>query len=199
MQNNRGFTLVELMLAMALLSFVLAIVSVGFLQIGKIYQSGVASRNTQQVSRRIMEDIAREVRSATAIIVPVNTSTDNELCLEANSSFVRYQRTTDGTFKKAIYSGGDCTSAIPGGATVTLLIDPSLNNNHGLKARKFTTKPIKDASNASGSVEVNLVVTTGADDLVNSDNTCKPGDAGSQFCATTSLTNTISIRGINND
>lgn len=197
--GSRGFTLVELLLAMALFSFMLAILSLGFLQIGKIYQSGVASRSTQQTARAVMEDVAREVRGATAILVPVDSSTDNELCLQANSQVIRYQRGSDDSLTKAIYNG-DCTGTIPNGAVKFNLVDPSSNNNHGLRAQSFVTKPIKDAANANGSVEVSLVVSTSQEnDLVDANGGCKAGVTGSQFCSSTSLTNTVSIRGVNND
>src|SRR5579859_2625197 len=62
-----GFTLVELIVAMAFFSFMMAIISIGFIQITHIYQAGVSSRRTQEAGRSIMEDIAREVRSASAI------------------------------------------------------------------------------------------------------------------------------------
>lgn len=196
---THGFTLVELLLAMALFSFMLSILSLGFLQIGRIYQSGVASRSTQQTSRAIMEDISREVRGASTILVPVDSSTDNELCLQTNSQIVRYQRTTDDSLVKAVYSG-DCSGNIPAGATKTVLVDPTSANNRGLRAQRFVTKPIKDAANANASVEINLIVSTSQEnDLLNANGSCKEGVTGSQFCSSTSLTNTVSIRGVNND
>src|SRR3989344_4757236 len=59
--KQRGFTLIELIMAMALFTFMMAIFSLGFIQIMKIYQSGVSSRRTQTAARLTMEDISREV------------------------------------------------------------------------------------------------------------------------------------------
>jgi prepilin-type N-terminal cleavage/methylation domain-containing protein len=44
--NQAGFTMIELLMAMAVFSFMLMIVSFGFIQVVRIHQSGIASRAT---------------------------------------------------------------------------------------------------------------------------------------------------------
>ncbi|HVE80749.1 MAG TPA: prepilin-type N-terminal cleavage/methylation domain-containing protein [Candidatus Dormibacteraeota bacterium] len=62
--GQRGFTLVELIMATALFSVVMLAMTSGVLQLFKIYQAGVSIRNTQQSARLISEEIVRLGRGA---------------------------------------------------------------------------------------------------------------------------------------
>src|SRR5688500_10704829 len=88
-RKSSGFTLVELIVALAFFSFMLLIVSAGFLQIGRIYQSGVSLRRTQQAARSVTTEIAREVRGASSIS---SVSGVDRLCLERGSNVVDFVR-----------------------------------------------------------------------------------------------------------
>lgn len=191
-----GFTLVELIIAMTLLSFMLAIVSIGYLQIGKIYQSGVYSRRTQQTARSVMEDITREVRSATSIDIASN----NRLCLKSVAGAVDYWRDNSDSLTKHTYTGS-CGGSVPSGANTTVLVSTGANNL-GLRATEFKNTALRVANNTlTSGVQVTLQIATQATDLLDTSSgkaVCKPG-AGSQYCATTELTNSVSLRGVNND
>lgn len=67
--NQSGFTLIELVLAMTLFAFVLLIMSSGFLNIMAQSENGIVTRNTQQNARLAMEEIQRVGHSATNVIV----------------------------------------------------------------------------------------------------------------------------------
>lgn len=69
MADQKGYTLVELILAMAIFSFVAVIMSVGLIRLYKIYQSGVQIRNTQQAARFIAEKVSRDVRDRQLVVV----------------------------------------------------------------------------------------------------------------------------------
>jgi len=190
--NQRGFTLVELTLAMAIFSFMLALISVGVLQIGRIYQSGVYSRRTQETARNIMEDIAREVRSSTNIEV----ASANRLCMSNSSQVIEYTR-DDSDFLRKTLATGSCSGLA--NAQTTNLIDPTAASG-ALRAQRFDASGINNQSGAIGSVEVSMIITTAAEDLLNTDQTaCETARTGSHFCSSTSLVNTVSLRGVNND
>jgi len=57
--KQKGFTVVELMIATTVFSFVLLVASSGVIAIGKIYYKGITSAKTQETTRTIMEEIAR--------------------------------------------------------------------------------------------------------------------------------------------
>lgn len=64
LSSQRGFTFIELTIAMALFSMVLISLTAGIIQLYKIYQAGLGVRNTQQVARVISDDITRVGREA---------------------------------------------------------------------------------------------------------------------------------------
>lgn len=175
-KQPRGFTLVELIVAMALFSMMLLIISVGVLQIMKMYQSGLASRQTQQAARLALEDITREVRNSSTAIVPALDT----LCLEGVQA-VQYQVVNKSLQK--VTGGSTCAA----GTTTRTLIDGSGK----IQVATFLPTLIPPAGTAA-SVKVVLTVTTGAADLL-SGATCRPG-TGSQYCSSTSYSNIISLR-----
>lgn len=184
MKRQKGFTLVELIMALAFFSFMMAILSIGVVQIMRIYQAGVSQRRTQQAARVAMEDITREVRATTRIMV----ATNGRLCLDGAAK-IDYQLVGGELLKRTGFT--DCNNA---NTSPTKLIETSPGNNN-LVVRVFNNFAVTNPSNGQNtSVDVNLLVTTGADDLLNG-NACIPGVTGSQYCATTQFSNTISLRG----
>lgn len=58
-KKNQGFTIVELMIATTIFSFILIVASSGVVAIGRMYFKGITSAKTQEVARNIMEEISR--------------------------------------------------------------------------------------------------------------------------------------------
>lgn len=75
--RNRGFTLVEIMLAMAFIAFLLLFIISAILQITRLYSKGMAIRQINQTGRQVMEQLTRDVRYAT----PTFKSSNNRLCV----------------------------------------------------------------------------------------------------------------------
>lgn len=69
LNSQRGFTFIELLIAMALFAFVLVIISTTIVQLYRIYQSTVGIRNTQQAARLIAEELTRQSRGASSMQV----------------------------------------------------------------------------------------------------------------------------------
>lgn len=65
--KNQGFTLIELMLAMAFVSTLLLTIALTTIQIGAIYNQGTTLREINQASRDISEDLRRSISSAGVI------------------------------------------------------------------------------------------------------------------------------------
>lgn len=61
--NNKGFTIVELLISMAFFSFLLLMVTYGFVQINRSYTRGVTTKTIQETARNVVEDITRGVRA----------------------------------------------------------------------------------------------------------------------------------------
>lgn len=60
--NQKGFTIIELMIATVVFSFVLLIASSAVVAIGRLYHKGITSSKTQDVTRSIMEDVSRSIQ-----------------------------------------------------------------------------------------------------------------------------------------
>lgn len=60
--GQRGFTIVELLIASAVFSVILLICAVGLLQIGRTYYKGVTSSQTQEAARSIIEEVSKTIQ-----------------------------------------------------------------------------------------------------------------------------------------
>lgn len=90
--NKRGFTVVELILASAFFSFVMLFAIFGFIQINRSFTRGNTVKFVQNESRKLMEQITRDLRQAVADSVqirnaPIAQNTGGRLCLGNN---IRY-------------------------------------------------------------------------------------------------------------
>ncbi len=194
-----GFTLIELLVAMTFFSFMMLLVSVGVIQVMRLYQADIATKRTQNAARVAMEDITREVRDASTI----GQAVDRVLCLEGAKT-VRYDLVdivSDGRLSLRKTTGGSCIAPEPPDDDNSLIIIDATKKN--IQAREFLNTPTYIDSNGNGavdagettSVRISLIVTTGNPDLFEVDGKiCNPGP-GSQFCSTTNYTNVVSLRG----
>ncbi len=64
LNNQKGFTLIELMLAMAISVTVLIIATVGFVGINRTFSRGLIRRQLSEGVQRITEDVTQTVRAA---------------------------------------------------------------------------------------------------------------------------------------
>ncbi|MBI3983800.1 type II secretion system protein [Candidatus Microgenomates bacterium] len=177
LRAEHGFTLVELIVAMAFFGFMLALLSVGVLQIMRMYQSNLSSRRTQQAARLAVEEITREVRSAST------AETSNFLCLEGQTRVVLAMGGNNSLVKKS--NASDC-SDISGAQNI-------IDGSDSIQLREFTYTAIQAVGTVGASIQFTLVVTTG-DDALLSGSDCSAGP-GSQYCSSTTYTNVVSLRG----
>lgn len=60
--QSKGFTIVELMIATAVFSVLLIVITVGILQISRVYYKGVTEANTQNTVRQIADTISQSIQ-----------------------------------------------------------------------------------------------------------------------------------------
>jgi prepilin-type N-terminal cleavage/methylation domain-containing protein len=73
-RNQRGFTFVELVIAMALSSFLMIVLTSGIIQLYRIYQSGQGIRATQQNARFVAEELSRDIRDSGGFLVGASSN-----------------------------------------------------------------------------------------------------------------------------
>lgn len=70
--NAKGFTIVELIIAMSIFSLVLLLITTGILTIGKRYYKGITTSRTQDATRSVVDDITRslQISGETTVVRP---------------------------------------------------------------------------------------------------------------------------------
>lgn len=87
-QTENGFTMIELLVAMTVFSFMLLIISIGFINVVKVHNAAIAANLTQDSSNSAMQAMVQAVRNSAGIasIVPnpLNTAYGDQLCLKTS-------------------------------------------------------------------------------------------------------------------
>jgi prepilin-type N-terminal cleavage/methylation domain-containing protein len=208
--KQRGFTLIELMIATAILSTILLLTTAMLINIGGLYYKGINQARVQDDVRNITDEISQHlelvdkgaVPAPTPIPVDVN-GTDYEIDAYCIAS-VRYSYLTGvqigGSstqiphvlWRDTITAGGNCIpakltqtnpSAGTGGSNGTELIAPNSRLTY------FSISPTSPYT-------ISIAVAFGDDDLLNVNglNTKCKGAAGDQYCSTAELTTVVGQR-----
>ena len=86
--NQSGFTIIELMIATTIFSFILLIATAGIIRIGQLYYKGVTESKVQNNVRSVSDDISRSIQFAKGTkydgplnTLPTNTNPVANFCL----------------------------------------------------------------------------------------------------------------------
>ena len=212
--SQKGFTIIELMIATLVFSVILLLVTYGLIQIGRTYIKGLNESKTQQTARSIMDTISQDI--------------------QFNGGTVRLSDRAAGTFAFCI--GGNRYSVLTGAKLVdnapatgeakhVLVVDvapiadcnedpPTSQSLGGVitsESRELLGPNMRLASLAvcgpgatatftgcpvlgSNLYQVNVRVVYGDNDLLNPARDACAGGAGSQFCAVAELSTTVQKR-----
>lgn len=189
--EHEGFTAVELLIAMAVFSFVLTLSTIGFIQINQMYQHGVAAQKVQDATRHIKEDMTRTLRESDYIRVD-NTSGTAIVCTDSRRFFVNSEALYKQPFATDEEANGPC---LPEGGLS--LEHASRLTDEELILLDFTVTPFNALEDDSGysSAQVKLSVGTAATQDLIEDDRCEPTEAGSHFCAVSEQITTVTTRG----
>lgn len=85
--NKKGFTLVELLLATAMFSFILLFVTFAIVQVSRAYNKGITVKKTQETARAVMQEMTRAISTATSgssgtdAVIKFSNTTPRRLCV----------------------------------------------------------------------------------------------------------------------
>ncbi|HSW99272.1 MAG TPA: prepilin-type N-terminal cleavage/methylation domain-containing protein [Candidatus Saccharimonadales bacterium] len=200
--RQRGFTIVELMMATLVFSMVLLLVTLGVLQVNRVYYKGVTEANTQSVARSIMDTISQAIQFDGGAVTPLPTmaaptpGTQYYFCINNQQFIYRtgYQlvtgapganQTNQAFIQRTI--PGSCTP--PGGViTGRELLSPNMRLSNVQITQVGTTDLYR--------IEVRIIY--GDDVSLNNPTSttanCKGIRAGNQFCAFSDLTTVVEKR-----
>lgn len=69
--NQRGFTIIELLIATTIFSIVLLVITGAVVQIGRLFYKGMTASRAQEVSRSVLDDISRAIQYTPGVIKEV--------------------------------------------------------------------------------------------------------------------------------
>ena len=211
-----GFTVIELLIATAIFSVVLLMVTFGVMQITRVYYQGITETNTQNTARSVVDDISQAIQfGGTANIQQTPGSTPGTsygFCVgnQLYSYVLGYQVVDAKTTGNQAFHGLVATNAVGCGGPVSpvanLITTQSIPGGRELigqnmRLSKLSVTPVSGTANLW---DIDVKVVYGDDDLLtspthpgNSPAASKDPDAecyakvkGTQFCAVSEF-NTI--------
>lgn len=191
--NNKGFTIVELMVSMAVFGTVLLVITLAILQVTRVYYKGTTETNTQNTMRNIVDTISQSIQfnggdittaSGTQVGTPYYFCVGDKLF-----SFVLGVKLTSANHVLTENVVANCASS--GSSMIntgTELLSPNM------RLLQFSVV------NTSGDLyTINLKVAYGDDDVLNNPTSanasCKGVRTGNQFCGISEIRTTVMKRG----
>lgn len=173
-RDNKGFTLLELLISTTVFSVILLLCTFGLIQVGRNYYRGATITRTQNVARSVMSTLTQSIQFSGSDYVgtlPSAVSTSGQFCIGS----LGY------TYRPESLKTSECSGGLPSANNQTELL------GKGMSLRTFTIEKSGDY------YTIDLLIAYGEADLLNNQGLCK-GGAGSQFCATSSLKTTVHRR-----
>lgn len=204
--NQAGFTIIELMIALSVISGILILSTSVILSLGGIYTKGIYQTNTQNVARNIINEIAGQLQlgGATPIII-TSSPTKGSFCLGSQRySYVLNNKLDGGTssdhvlWRDTLTNSSSCMAlTIEGIANPTdSLTNPAIKGSELLSANMRLTPPFGVTDNSNGTYTIRVTVAYGDDDVLRtlSGRTLCTSEEGKQYCAVSSLVQTVAKR-----
>lgn len=85
--NQSGFTIVELVIAMTVSSVIMTVFTTGFVQISRMYYRGILQAKTQELARTVMDEISRPIQFSGLEPVPEASSVGGVTPIKVTQSF----------------------------------------------------------------------------------------------------------------
>lgn len=216
--GQNGFTIIELLVATAVFSIVMLIMTAGILHISKMYYQGVLQARAQDTARTVVDEIGESIRYSTGTylqgssVVGPNIDPGNPdtgyFCLGGR----RYTYAIDRQVKSAPTSGtrqklhalwvdqpaGGCSLAsgpenldAPAAGGRELL-------SENMRLTQFVVEPVAAGAVPDG-YTIRISIAYGDDDLLYQEGSepqkrCDPTVGGKEFCAVSTISETVTKR-----
>ncbi|MCA9342583.1 prepilin-type N-terminal cleavage/methylation domain-containing protein [Candidatus Saccharibacteria bacterium] len=200
--NNKGYTIVELLVATAVFSTVIITVSVMLVQISRMYYKGTVLSKTQNSAREITEDISNSLKFGSSAVrgdMPIPANATGSFCIGS----IRYKYSIIGVLpvapttsalsrEKLNNPNADCS--VPGSDSKDMLDDNM----------RINTLYVSRVTGSSGLYRIIVDIVYGEDELLTSLGSdaetghnlqsCDGQVAGSQWCARSRYETFVSTR-----
>ena len=185
-KNNKGFTILELLISTTVFSVILLLCTFGLVQVGRNYYRGATITRTQNVARSVMSTLTQSIQfsgsdfEGTPPVPPVQPVQPVTFCIGSLGYTYKLNTQVDNNGGYALKTS-KCINGTPDPTKQTELL------GKGMSLRTFTIEKSGDY------YTITLLIAYADPDLLNADGLCK-GGAGSQFCARSSLKTTVHRR-----
>jgi prepilin-type N-terminal cleavage/methylation domain-containing protein len=183
--NESGFTLIELIVAMAVFSFMLLIIVVGILNIIRFHDSAIASNVAQDNARTAMDEVVQAVRNSSQVNFDAATN-PGQLCLSRSAGSLAFYYVSGGVLYRRDNS---CTNTSPTGASA-ITTGGTCSSGFGVCVRDFTATRRTSGSNVL-KPEVDISITVGSSNGTTTGlgaaTTCANNNAARQYCSVITL------------
>lgn len=212
--NQRGVTLVELMIATTIFSVVLVIIIFAFLFISKDYVKGTVAAQTQEAARAAIEQMSQDIQlnnaTVTPTIKPAADGTSSGLCIGDHRYSFQLNKELGNTATRGLIVDNDpgCDASYSAQS-----FDPSvalsssskeLLSNH-MRLGSFSVTP---TNLVPGQYTISITIAYGDDTTQSSGPLkilaanpytyqCGSFNLGGNFCAVTTLTTVVQERVVN--
>lgn len=203
-RTGAGFTIIELLIATAIFSVILLIITTAVLQFSKQYYKGVIASSTQGTARALIDDVARSIQfngggvSEFANGYCIGTSKRYSYALNRqvidNGPIAAQGQSRHGLVSDTITGCNTATGALPNMQNLATL--PAGTNARELLGQRMRLAKF-DIDGTNNNYTITVRVVYGDNDLLSNPTDpnmfCKP-EAGSQFCAVSELSTTVRKR-----
>jgi prepilin-type N-terminal cleavage/methylation domain-containing protein len=205
-KHQQGFTLIELMIALAFVAFILIFSTTAVIQVMQTYNKGLAIKQINQAGRTTMEDMSRYLRTADPGVVDVSLVSSQRRACFGGVSYVWNLSNTPGNLANKYDDDSSLTFARVADDSKAMCTQISPNVYPEVPKAQATdilqsNVWVMSVSMSAPSVDaplmdltVNLAV---ANDPAISSGQCTQGGTVGQFCATSNFTTTVMTGGGN--
>lgn len=190
-KDNKGFTIVELLVALAVFGTVLMVITLAVLQISRVYYKGITETDTQNTMRSIIDTVSQSIQFTGGDITTTST------LVKSPDSFCAGGKLY--SFILGTKLGGNVPhvlteNTVPNCASSTPIMSGKELLSPNMRLVKFSVINTSDDL-----YTINLKIAYGDDDVLNDANGpnagCKSVRSGSQFCGTAEIRTTVMKRG----
>ena len=115
-KNQRGFTMMELMISLTFISFLLIFIVVMTLRVAQMYNKGTTLKSINQASRTVVEQIARDISESKRIEYTEASSGNVVALCTDNASYlwnpIKLLHTTNSSLNEVKYKSPDTSTTI---------------------------------------------------------------------------------------
>ncbi len=195
-----GFTAIELVIAAGVFSIVLIVALSGFLAIGRMFYKGVTISNTQNVAVGLMNSVTTDIQNATSF---GGSQAAGYYCFGGiRYSFkegTKVSGSSYGVYRDAMVGANACSppcTSLGNPSGCAPLSSPKEFLGTNMRISKFSVVP-----KVGTLYQVDLTVTYGDDSALiapaSQSPRCNGGQAGTQYCAISNLSNIVSVKDYN--